>query len=343
MAFAFPRSGSTDRMSRIGALVPRPSPKLCGSTVERRLLTFIIASSAFFFAYISLRVMFVEPPPPEDQGAEVADAGPGAERRPEGEGDPASDEPASEESPSEATSQAVTEADRGVGDDGAVDKPAAERRPRRGQRLTLGSMDPTTGYAMLVYVNCRGGGVERVELTARDDEGKLKYRRVDVRSGYLGYLAGERASRADGVLVNVVGPGTPADLATPADGAEAAEPVTPGLRAGDRIVAVAGQVVASPEELNRVLETTRPGQRISVEVVRPRTEQGMASGAAAEIEPKSDSGEPPNRDESPNRGESRREEDDEPEPTLRPIVFQATLSEHPLDLIRLAEDGGEDQ
>src|SRR6056297_634776 len=97
MAFAFPRSGSTDRMSRIGALVPRPSPKLCGSTVERRLLTFIIASSAFFFAYISLRVMFVEPPPPEDQGAEVAEADPDAEGRPEAVGDPESDDPGSDD------------------------------------------------------------------------------------------------------------------------------------------------------------------------------------------------------------------------------------------------------
>lgn len=304
--------------------------------MERRLLTFIIASSAFFFAYISLRVMFVEPPPPEDQGAEVAEAGPDAEGRPEADGDPASDDPASDdptpEDPTSApTSQAVAETDRGVGDDGEADEPVAERRPRSGQRLTLGSMDPTSGYAMLVYVNSLGGGVERVELTARDDEGKLKYHRVDVRSGYLGYLAGERAPRADGVLVNVVGPGTPADLATPADGTETAEPVTPGLRVGDRIVAVAGQVVASPDELNRVLEKTRPGQRISVEVIRPRSEPGAASDAAAGGEPESDS------DESPS------DEGDEPNAALRPIVFQATLSEHPLDLIRLAQYGGEDQ
>ncbi len=326
--------------------------------MERRLLTFIIASSAFFFAYISLRVMFVEPPPPEDQGAEVADAGPDAERRPEGEGDPASDDPAPDDpapdqSRSGSTSQAVTEADRdrGVGDDAEADEPAAGRRPRREQRLTLGSMDPSTGYAMLVYVNSLGGGVERVELTARDEEGKLKYRRVDVRSGYLGYLAGERASRADGVLVNVVGPGTPADLATPADGAETAEPVPPGLRVGDRIVAVAGQVVASPDELSRVLEKTRPGQRISVEVVRTRSEPGAASDATPGGEPESASDETRDNDESPNGAdespngadESPNGADDEPKPGLRPIVFQVTLSEHPLDLIRLAEDGGEDQ
>ncbi len=33
--------------------------------MERRLLTFMVASTAFFFFYISLRIMFAPPPAPE--------------------------------------------------------------------------------------------------------------------------------------------------------------------------------------------------------------------------------------------------------------------------------------
>ena len=39
---------------------------------------------------------------------------------------------------------------------------------------------------MLVTLNNRGGAVERIELTQRDEKGRLKYRRVDTTSGYLG-------------------------------------------------------------------------------------------------------------------------------------------------------------
>lgn len=306
--------------------------------MERRLLTFIIASSAFFFAYISLRVMFVEPPPPEDREGEVAEADPGGDAggdgQPRPDGDPAS-EPPVEETAAADRDPAVGDDDPAVGDDDPAEEPVADSRRGRGKRLTLGSMDPTSGYSMLVYINSRGGGVERVELTDRDDEGKLKYHRVDVRSGYLGYFAGERSPRADGVLVNVVGPGTPADLAVPTDGAEAADPVTPGLRVGDRIVAVAGQVVASPDDLNRVLEKTRPGQRVSVEVVRPTSPKGAAPENASGDE--TDPGDEALSDEAPRGGA------DERSGGSRPLVFRARLSEHPLDLIRLAEYGGEDQ
>ena len=43
--------------------------------MERRLLTFIVASTAFFMFYLSLRMMFAPPPPPVVPGAEqVAEA-----------------------------------------------------------------------------------------------------------------------------------------------------------------------------------------------------------------------------------------------------------------------------
>ncbi len=176
-------------------------------------------------------------------------------------------------------------------------EPDEIERPSRPEWLTLGSMDPASGYHMLVTLNTLGGGVERIELTARDDAGDLRYQRVDRRSGYLGYLAGEPAETADGVRVNVVGPGTPAALAQ-ADG------VAAGLSPGDRIVAVAGQAVATPADLERVLGKTKPGRELRVEVVRPESEEERGA---------------------------------------RPLVFTAKLTEHPLDLVRLAKYGGDDQ
>ncbi len=146
-------------------------------------------------------------------------------------------------------------------------------------------MSPESGYHMLVTLQSRGGGIERIELTQRDEKGKLRYRRVDVRNGYLGYFAGEPAENLDGVLVNVVGPGTPAQLA--------------GIEVGDVIVSVAGTPVATRDDIVAALANSRPGDSVSVEVLR--------NGSA------------------------------------NPQSLQATLSEHPLDLVRLARDGGADQ
>ncbi len=146
-------------------------------------------------------------------------------------------------------------------------------------------MNPTSGYFMLVTLNSRGAGVERIELTERDQDGGFKYRRVDVRDGYLGYFAGERSVESDGVVVNVVGPGTPAQIA--------------GVQVGDIIVSVAGQPVISPADISTALLKTKPGDIVSVDVLR---------GGA-----------------------------------VTPTVLQATLTEHPLDLVRLARDGGPDQ
>ncbi len=83
-------------------------------------------------------------------------------------------------------------------------------------------MDPASGFQMLVTLNSRGGGIERIELTERNKAGEFKYRRVDVFSGYLGYFSGQAAPDVDGVLVNVVGPGTPAAIA--------------GIKVGDVII-----------------------------------------------------------------------------------------------------------
>lgn len=218
--------------------------------MERRLLTWFIASTAFLVIYMTLNVMFVpQPPRPAEQGAR-ADA-------------VADDDRAGERPAGQAAAAEIAQADPAA--------PAAEDadevpRPETPTLVTLGSMDPASGYAMLVTLNTRGGGVERLELTERKADGRLKYRRVDVQSGYLGYLAAVTHSNNLGCIVRVVGPGTPAALATPVEA-----DVPPGLLPGDLIVAVGGKALASIADLDARLDETKPGDELSIEVVRDQT------------------------------------------------------------------------
>ena len=177
----------------------------------------------------------------------------------------------------------------------------AANRPTVPKRITLGSMAPESKHFMLVTLNSQGGAVERIELTERDEKSRFKYRRVDVRNGYLGYLAGEPAKKLDGVTVNVVGPGTPAATAV-AKGNSANN----GLRVGDVILSVNDQPVASNKDITAALEKTKPGDQVTIEVVRSVDGNDAADSSSS-------------------------------------IKLTATLTEHPLDLIRLARDGGPDQ
>lgn len=235
--------------------------------MERRLLTFFIASTAFLLLYISLQKIVGPKPGPKAVAAENAAENAEAENLLAGaaaeDSDDDSDDP----------------------DASADDDETKAKRPESGKWITLGSMAPGSKYLMLMTLNSEGAGVERIELTARDDKNKLKYHRVDVRSGYLGYLAAQPASDVDGVQVNVVGPGTPADIA--------------GLEIGDIIVSVDTTPVTSRKEIDDALLNSKPGDEVNLDVIR----KGSSS----------------------------------------PVMVTAKLSEHPLDLVRLASDGGIDQ
>ena len=252
--------------------------------MERRLLTFMVASTAFFFFYISLRMMFAPPV------KKAADKGDNVEEVQDGEDLTAVDDPTAEK-PKAGENEQTDPAPGEAGDDPAEATPAIVR-PAKPVWTTLGSMAAGSGHKLLVTINSHGGGIERVELTERDDNGDLTYQRIDVSYGYLGYFAGESLNNIDGVLVNVVGPGTPAALAKgPGD--------QTGIQVGDVIVAVAGKAIASPDDMRKALGETKPGDEVTVELKR--------GNAAA------------------------------------PLEFKAKLTEHPLDLIRQARDGGDDQ
>lgn len=130
--------------------------------------------------------------------------------------------------------------------------------------FSLGSYQPGEGPPILVTWNARGATVERIELTARDGNGKLLYRELINRSGYLGHLA-LRPDPAGGCRVNVVGQGTPAATA-----ANPTSPGLPGLQIGDVIHHVDGVSTPTPASLKEFLDKTRPGQAIRLAVRRPK-------------------------------------------------------------------------
>lgn len=127
-------------------------------------------------------------------------------------------------------------------------EPKIEVVPVLQRWLTLGSVDEDSPYRMLVTFTNRGAAIRRVELSSS------RYNALNNRAGYLGHLEGVPALGGKGVLALVVGAGTPA--------AEA------GLRPGDVIVKAGAVEVNTPDELNDVLQQTRPGQEILLGVLR---------------------------------------------------------------------------
>ncbi|MEM9643381.1 MAG: membrane protein insertase YidC [Planctomycetota bacterium] len=253
---------------------------------QRRLFSFLLTSSAFLFVYMGLRLFFdVQPPVPE--GAEA----PGVQAIAEADADSAPSRAA------DAPAEDAAGSDSGEASDADETAPAVER-PSKQSWVTLGSMSEESPYYMLVTLTNRGSGLERIELTERNENGRFKYRRVDTRSGYLGYFAGRPSALADGVRVNVVGDGTPAALATMVSGEDQGKT---GVRVDDILVAVAGVPIVTDADIERALSSTKPGDEVTVEVLRPTD------------------------------GE------------LSPLELKATLSEHPLDLVRLASAGGTEQ
>jgi YidC/Oxa1 family membrane protein insertase len=139
------------------------------------------------------------------------------------------------------------------------------------RRYTLGSLDPETGHAMLVILSNQGGTVERVELNGK------KYTDVDDTSGYLGELGFEDHPEG-GCRITVVGPGTPAALAT------CDSTGTSGLRGptfqktdsgelavsleGDILRGINDEVIENAADFNRIMARTRPGQTVRLEVRR---------------------------------------------------------------------------
>lgn len=235
--------------------------------MEKRLTLFFVLSVAILLGH-QMVMSWLNPPRPKpaeevaQQDAEAGDDnGPatkangdaGAES-PAAEGEKPATEPSAEDGkPSEPEGSAEKPAGQPAETEKAKDEQVVEP-----QWATLGSLDPTTGYRLLVTLTNRGGAIERVEITSP------RYRDLTAKEGYLGNLRLESVAGGAGARIRVVGAGTPAALAVPQGSAQ----VAAGLAAGDVVVEVNGEAVADAAEFEAKLLASRPGDAWKLRVKR---------------------------------------------------------------------------
>jgi YidC/Oxa1 family membrane protein insertase len=184
-------------------------------------------------------ILFPPPPPPPKQAAAPAAADRERDAAANGQ---AQEAPAQDDEQTGAAEQPPR-------DEAAVPVPPVAAAAVPTQYFTLGSLDPESGYRMLVTVTNAGAAVRRAEMTSP------RYRDQHDRSGYLGEL--EVTPVNGGVQVQAVGAGTPA--------AEA------GIAVGDVIVGVGDpqtRAVESDDDLRSALAKTEPGQSITLQIRR---------------------------------------------------------------------------
>ena len=127
-----------------------------------------------------------------------------------------------------------------------------------GNWFSIGSIDPKSGYRMLVTLVSRGAALERVEFSSP------RFHELDVRYGYLGNLAEIDTPDNSGAIVQLVGLGTPAHTA--------------GIQPDDIITKVDSTRIRSAADLPRVLQATKPGETVSVVVRRGEMEKTLSVG-----------------------------------------------------------------
>ena len=134
---------------------------------------------------------------------------------------------------------------------------------KMGDLITIGSLYETGTDRYLITLNPLGGTVRRIELNVRDPgTGRYKYCDLVWKGGYIGSL--EAHDTAPGVRVGVVGPGTPADMAT-------APGVNGGIKAGDLLIDLNGESITDADEFGRMMAKTRPDDVVTVKVDRGGT------------------------------------------------------------------------
>ena len=242
-------------------------------TVLKRYLIFIALALTLFAVNAILPQIFpgLKPQPvaqKEDDKKESKKADdkkqPGEKKEQSGEkkSDPGeSQDPAEKETeqPAENTEKTEDPADQSSVENATEESDASEEEPAPKKEatfpenwVTLGSVDPSDSnpYRMLVTLTSRGAAIRRLELS------NPQYLDLDDRSGYLGHLSTKTADAklGDGLLVQVVGPGTPA--------AEA------GMQAGDILQKLNGEALKNSTQLRLALSRTKPRQKVDLQVLR---------------------------------------------------------------------------
>lgn len=220
--------------------------------MERRFLLFIVLSVAILGINIWIQGLLAEKKEP----AKVAQ-----KANPEAKKDKPKDDGKKAENPGKKDEPKAPEPE--------LSSPAESEEPLTW--FTLGSADTSNDNPdpFLVMFTSFGAAVERIELST--DE----FRDAENRGGYLGSLAPQDVPQ--GVQINVVGPGTPAQIAglrgplyksnngrlqRDADGKPVLE------HEGDIITAIDDQTVKSTAGLFEILSKSRPGQSVDVTYLR---------------------------------------------------------------------------
>ncbi len=214
--------------------------------MDKRTIQFILITVIIWSAFVLARLTFFEAPQPQkvvDKAGQVNDGAgkeePGNEDKTE---NPVEPIPPDEPAPGEKTEDEET-----------------TKSPER-KLITLGSLDPSSPYRLLVTLDSRGAALQRVELARFFD--------IEDRSGYLGIQDLEPTQ--GGCRIDVIGAGTPAALAS-AVGQEG------GIRVDDILTQIGDQPVKLPIDVTNFLSKTRPGQQVEVTVTRP------VNGAATKL------------------------------------------------------------
>ncbi|HND52621.1 MAG TPA: hypothetical protein PLV92_09505, partial [Pirellulaceae bacterium] len=218
--------------------------------MEKRLFLFFVLSALILGGQFFINAKFgPKRPPKKDNAAEVA--GKDAEKDGDQDGGKSGDDAGKTDKDSDAKPGTEKSGDKPSdkptekpGEKGAENDPSGksadgkdatnEKEPPKPavppQWVTLGSLDPASGYRMLVTLNNRGAAVERIELSSP------RYYDLETPQGYLGHLALTPDPDGKGSRVHAVGPGTPAALATADDGKSPA-----GIKVGDLILEINGE------------------------------------------------------------------------------------------------------
>jgi YidC/Oxa1 family membrane protein insertase len=139
--------------------------------------------------------------------------------------------------------------------------PKIEETQVAAECVTLGSMNPKSDYKMLITLTNQGAALVRAELNTE------RYKGIQDHSGYLGQIVVDQntsdltsAKLGGGVIVQVVGDGTPAQIF--------------GLQIGDRITKFvnsnSGKTadIKNFQDLRNALYDSKPKDKISLFVVR---------------------------------------------------------------------------
>ena len=225
--------------------------------MEKRFVVFILLTAVVLTTHILLQAWLAPPQPVVDPAAEQLSPETPSASEPADLAAGTLDSDESDQADAEQTDAGQTDAGQAtteqpaISADGVGDT-AADEYPSR--KFALGSYQGTAAVPFLVTLDSLGATVERIELTERDAQGRLRYRDLEDRSGYVGHL-GLTAEANLGCRVGVVGAETPAALA--------------GIAVGDVITAVSGAAempIRAPADLDQFLAGTKPGETITVTI-----------------------------------------------------------------------------